>query len=393
MNAAPYRITSIDLLRGLVMMVMALDHVRDFFHNDAMQHDPLDLATTTPLLFFTRWITHFCAPVFVFLAGSSAYLSGLKKTKKELSKFLITRGLWLVFAEFVIIGFGWTFDLFYHAIVFQVIWAIGISMVILGLMVHLPYTVLLCTGLFIVLGHNLLDPLEAAHSQPFGFWWDLLHHGSFAQYPFMPGHAALIIYPFVPWTGLMLLGYCMGKVFSPAVSIGQRRKILIAAGAGLLLLFVLLRWSNLYGDPFPWQPQQRFTYTLLSFIRVHKYPPSLLYTCITIGPALLLLAFTEGVKNRFTNMASVFGRVPFFYYIMHVYLIHLLVMIVFFASGFGSADIVTDGSPFLFRPPQLGFGIAGVYLMWLLVLVLLYPLCKWYDTYKQTHRKWWLSYV
>jgi uncharacterized membrane protein len=375
------------------MVIMALDHVRDFFHQDAMLHDPLDLATTTPWLFFTRWITHFCAPVFVFLAGISAYLSGLRKSRGAFSAFLVTRGLWLVLIEFAVIGLGWTFDIFYHVLVFQVIWAIGISMILLGLLAWLPYRLLLALGLIILCGHNLLDPLEAARNGQVGFWWDLLHHGGFATYPYAEGHAVLIIYPFLPWTGLMLTGYCAGRLFEPRVSAASRKKTLLMAGSGLLVLFMLLRSTGLYGDPSPWIPQQDFIRSLLSFVNVSKYPPSLQYVCLTIGPGLILLAFTEQVKNGFTKAVSVFGRVPFFYYILHVYLIHVLVVITFFLSGFSTADIVSGQSPFLFRPPQMGFSLGIVYLLWLFVLLLLYPLCRWYDRYKQKHRSWWTSYV
>jgi uncharacterized membrane protein len=386
------RITSIDLLRGIIMMLMALDHVRDYFHNDAMMHDPLDLQTTTPILFFTRWITHYCAPIFVFLAGTSAYLSGLKKSKKELSRFLITRGLWLIFIEFAVVTFGWTFNPFYNMLAVQVIWAIGMSMLILGLLVWLPFPVILGVGLFIVFGHNMLDGPEAVRNGDVGFWWDLLHHGGFKQYEYTSGHAVLVIYPFVPWAGVMAAGYCFGKLFEPSVDAAWRKKVLLYGGLGLIAFFVLLRFSNAYGDPNTWSSQRSLGYTVLSFINTCKYPPSLLYLSMTIGPALIFLALTESTQNRSASVATVFGRVPFFYYILHLYVIHLLVVVAFYLSGYTSADIVSD-APFLFRPPQFGFSLWAVYAIWILVLIILYPICSRYNTYKSTHKSWWLSYL
>ena len=208
MNPIKKRIESIDILRGIVMVIMALDHARDYFHVGANLDDPLNLATTTPFLYFTRWITHFCAPVFVFLSGTSVYLQSLRKTKKELGIFLIKRGLWLIFAEWVIVAFGWTFNPHFTITPFQVIWAIGISMVILGLLVliRLPYRVLFLLGLVIVLGHNLLDIPESAPGFKAGFWWDLFHHGVFALYQAVPNHYIMMVYPFGAWTGLMILG-------------------------------------------------------------------------------------------------------------------------------------------------------------------------------------------
>lgn len=387
------RIHSIDFLRGLVMILMALDHVRDFFHNGAMMGDPLDLQTTTPILFFTRWITHYCAPVFIFLSGTSIFLVAARKSKKQLSYFLFTRGLWLIAAEIILVGPGWTFDFQYHMIALQVIWAIGISMVIMSGLIWLPYQVIFGIGFLLVFGHNLLDPVEALHKGPFGFWWDLLHRGNFVFYPYAQGRVLGIFYPFVPWTGVMALGYCLGKIFTADVSEKQRKLFLIKTGTALMILFVLLRFSNLYGDPNPWSSQKNMLYTILSFINLHKYPPSLLYLCVTIGPALILLAFTEQLRNKPGQMVMVFGRVAFFYYLLHIYLIHLLCVGVFYLQGFGSENIHAAGSPFLFRPATLGYGLVGVYLIWILVVALLYPVCKKYDLFKQQNKKWWLSYV
>jgi uncharacterized membrane protein len=390
------RIESIDILRGIVMVLMALDHVRDYFHITANTDDPLNLATTTPALFLTRWITHFCAPIFVFLSGTSIYLQSLRKTKKELSAFLIKRGLWLILAEWMIISLAWTFNPLYNIIPFQVIWAIGISMLILGFAIRLPFKALLSMGLLIVAGHNLLDIPEAAPGFKAGFWWDLLHHGHFSAYEFAPGRFALIVYPFLPWTALMMLGYCAGVFFKPSCSPAQRTTLFIRLGLVLILLFAALRFINIYGDPVAWKAQENGLRTFFSFIKVNKYPPSLLYMCITIGVAFLALAFLEKIKNAFTDKMLVFGRTAFFYYILHIYLIHLLSAICFFARGHSLQDAIgsMQNLPFMFLIPGEGFGLGVVYLVWVAVILMLYPLCRWYDRYKTNHKeKWWLSYL
>ncbi len=390
------RINSIDVLRGFVMILMALDHVRDYFHITANTADPLDLATTSPQLYFTRWITHFCAPIFVFLSGTSIFLQRSRKSTKQLSEFLIKRGLWLIAVELLIISLAWTFNPAYRIMPMQVIWAIGISMVLLGLFIWLPYSLILSIGIVIVFGHNLLDIPESKPGFQPGFVWDLLHSGRFSAYTVFPGHQLLIVYPFLAWTGLMMLGYCVGKFFANSFPAIQRRKLLIVTGTILLVFFVILRFSNLYGNPVDWAVQQNIGYTLLSFLDVNKYPPSLLYLCMTIGPALLFLAFFENVQNGLTRILSLFGRVAFFYYILHLYLIHLLATIVFFMRGHSLADAhrASDTLPFYFVMAGEGFHLPIVYGVWLLVIVLLYPLCKWYDRYKSRHKeKWWLSYL
>ncbi len=392
------RIESIDIIRGLAMVIMALDHVRDYVHVSANTDDPLNLATTSPALYFTRWITHFCAPIFVFLSGTSVYLQSLRKSKKELGIFLLKRGLWLIIAEWTIIAFAWTFNTNFNIIPFQVIWAIGISMFILGLLVlaKLPYRIILILGILIVAGHNLLDIPESKPGFEAGFLWDFLHHGVFKIYPLSGNKVVMLVYPFVAWTGLMMLGYCAGILFSPQFTAAARKKMLLGTGFGLILLFVLLRFSNLYGDPVPWTKQVSPFYTFLSFIKVTKYPPSLLYLCITIGPALVLTALVESVKNRFTNVMVIFGRTAFFYYILHLYLIHIVAAVFFFARGhsFAEAKNVGERFPFMYVAPGEGNGLLIVYGVWLGVIVLLYPLCKKYDQYKSAHKeKWWLSYI
>lgn len=386
------RVTSIDFLRGLVMVIMALDHVRDYFHIEGMTGDPTDMATTTPILFFTRWITHYCAPTFVFLAGVSGFLAGQRRTKKELSLFLIKRGLWLVFVELFIVSLGWTFDPTYGSAILQVIWAIGMSMIVLGIFVWLPLPVILLTGLIIVFGHNSLDKAEAVHKGPLPFWWDVLHWSRFSAYPVFGNRVILFAYAFLPWTGVMFLGYCFGSLYRKEVDVSYRKKFLLALGLSAIISFVVLRIINGYGNPYPWTEQRNGTYTFLSFLNVHKYPPSLMYVLMTLGPAILFLAFFEHMQSKFAKFFITFGRVPFFYYILHLYLIHVLCVIAFYASGYGSNDIVTQ-SPFLFRPPQFGFGLPAVYGIWALTIAILYPLCRWFDRYKSTHSHWALSYL
>lgn len=396
------RIDSIDILRGLVMVIMALDHVRDFFHKAVVEGSgdvatgPTDLDHTTPALFFTRWITHFCAPIFVFLAGSSAYLLSLKKSKKELSGFLIKRGLWLLIVEVVIITLGWTFNPFYNFIILQVIWAIGMSLILLGLLVYLPFNAIFIIGLIIVFGHNLLDYPAVSEGVKGGWIPDLLYFTKFSIYNIDNSHLVLIVYAFLPWTGVMMLGYCFGKLFGPEMDPVRRKKILVLMGAGLLLLFVLLRSINLYGDPIPWISHPRGSvFTFLSFININKYPPSLHFLSVTIGGGILVLALLEGTRNAVTNFFRIYGRVPMFYYILHFYLIHLLVVIGFFLQGFTTNQVVSPDMPFLFRPGTFGYPLGIVYLIWILVVLLLYPLCKKYDRYKtaNANKKWWLSYL
>ena len=387
-----YRFDAIDLLRGLVMIIMALDHTRDYFHKTAWTDDPLNLATTTPYLYFTRWITHFCAPVFVFLAGTSAFFQSGRKSTKELSLFLIKRGLWLIFVEIIIMNFAFTFDIHFEVIALQTIWAIGISMIILGLMIWLPFTAILIIGSVIVLGHNALDFLEKGRTASPGWWYDLIHH--FGLYPLWANHNLMILYPFLSWAGLMMLGYCFGKLYTKFEG-RARKKMLIGLGLGLLVLFAIVRATNLYGDPDPWSNQKNSLYSFFSFMKVHKYPPSLLYMCATIGPALIFLALTENSRNGLTRFITVYGRVPFFYYILHFFLLHLLSSIFFLLRGHSFAEGLKDTPGFLpkFVAPTEGYSLFIVYVIWLAVVISLYPLCKWFSDYKQRHKDWWLSYL
>jgi len=383
------RIDSIDILRGIIMIIMALDHVRDYFHIGAMVSDPTDPATTTPLLFFTRWITHFCAPLFVFLAGTSTFLTGTKRTKKELSVFLLKRGLWLMILEITVFNFLFSFDPFYHAIFLQVIWVTGVSMVLMAALIYLPVKILFVIGVVIVAGHNVLDTFNSTKMPDTPVWWGLLHQQYFAQYA--PGRFFGVFYPLLPWPGIMILGYCMGTLYVQGYDPVKRRRKLLWMGAIAIVTFLLLRWINVYGDLVKWSEQKNTTATVLSYFNVTKYPPSLLYLCMTIGPGLILLAWLEHVKAKWTNIVVIYGRVPMFYYLLHFFLIHMLCMIVFFATGRPISQ--ADDGMMVFRPNDFGYSLGVVYLIWIAVVAGLYPVCKWYSKYKASHTQWWLSYI
>jgi uncharacterized membrane protein len=389
------RVQSLDILRGTVMVIMALDHVRDFFYNptgnlQSAGLNPTDMATTFPVLFFTRWITHFCAPIFVFLAGTSAFLMSQRKTKKEVSAFLFKRGLWLIVVEVLVVTLGISFNPLYNLLFLQVIWAIGCSMIILSALVYLPYRAILVIGLSVVFLHNTLNFITL----PKNFITDALYTGFFSIYPYAPNRVIVILYSIVPWSGIMMLGYCFGKLYLPDADVIERKKKLLYLGLGLIGLFVVFRLVNVYGDPVKWEVQSRgAAYTFLSFLNVNKYPPSLMYFCATIGGGMLALRMLEDMSNSFTRAMNVFGRVPFFYYVIHFYLIHSLLVVLFFAKGYTAKDIVNPNSPFLFTPNGLGLSLAGVYGVWALVIIIMYPLCKRYNAYKSTHHQWWLSYV
>jgi uncharacterized membrane protein len=387
------RIESIDILRGVIMLIMALDHCRDFFHIAGPASDPTNMATTTPILFFTRFITHFCAPTFVFLSGVSAYLAGLRRTKAELSSFLIKRGLWLVLVELVVLTFAFTFNPFYNVFILQVLWAIGISMIILGLLVRAPMAVIGVIGAFIFFGHDILDyvtiPEKGTPSVLMNIFFTA--RGTFLSLD--KSHFVADLYAIIPWTGIMLLGYVCGQLYNPSFNPEKRRNILRATGLALLVLFLFLRIFNFYGDPDPWTIQRNWVHTVLSFFNVSKYPPSLLYSCMTVGTALTILSFTEHIKNKVTSIFVIYGNVPFFYYVLHFYLIHIICVILFFASGYNTSQIVPKNGPFLFHPDDFGYSLGIVYLIWLFVITVLYWPCKWFSKFKKTHNQWWLSYL
>lgn len=386
------RIQSIDLLRGVVMVVMALDHVRDYFHLGAMNYDPVNMDTTTPALFFTRFITHYCAPIFVFLAGTSAFLYGSKKSKAQLAKFLMSRGLWLIIVEIIIMDFLWWFDITFSFINLQVIWAIGICMILLGILIYLPKKLVLIFGLAMVFGHNLLDGIVMQGSSLKSVIWYILHQQNFV--PFGTRFVG-IFYPIIPWVGVMALGYVFGSLYQSGFDINSRKKWLLRLGLGSVILFFVLRVINVYGDPIPWSVQKNDTFTVMSFFNVYKYPPSLLFLLITLGPGFLFLYATESIKNKITDFFLVFGRVPFFYYVLHIFIIHLSALVLHVLLGGNWRDMILDASIFTTNTmATYGYSLFVVYLVWIAIVLSLYPICKKYMEYKVTNKgKWWLSYL
>jgi len=374
------------------MIIMALDHVRDFFHSGAYVYNPTDLRHASAAVFFTRWITHFCAPVFVFLAGTAARLQGERKTKQQLSMFLFTRGLWLIFLEMAVVTLGWTFNISYHVIILQVIWAIGFAMLVLAAAVYLPPGLTLGIGLLLIAGHNMLDHIDVSDPGFAAALWGILH--KFSSFHLGP---VLVIegYPVIPWTGIMLTGYGLGFLYLRGTSTQRRKSLMLQLGILAILLFIVLRVINGYGDPRPWSPQHSNLFSLLSFINTSKYPPSLDYCLMTLGPALLFLSISERWSNWLCRQISVFGRVPLFYYLSHVYLVHLLAVFAAAWSGYSWRDMIF--SSWVTDNPSLrgyGFPLWVVYSVWILVIVALFPLCKKYDAYKRRNRsKKWLSYL
>jgi Predicted membrane protein len=386
-TAKPERIISIDILRGIIMVIMALDHVRDYF--SSYMYSPTDLQHATTPMFFTRWITHFCAPIFVFLAGTSAFLSFSRgKTKHEASRFLLTRGIWLLILELTILRFGWFFNFDYSLIIVQVIWAIGWSMICLAGLIYLPRSSILTIGLVMIFGHNLLDVFKAAEFADNAIWWNFVHEQGFANYYEQNG--VFIIYPLIPWIGVMATGYCFGTLFTKPLA--ERNKWFYTIGATAILLFIILRLINVYGDPAPWSTQENPIRTFVSFLNVTKYPPSLLYLLMTIGPAILLLPILERSKNGAGKFFTVFGRVPMFYYILHIYLIHAMVMIVAAFYNYPVASFTANDTA-AFPKAGFGFGLLGVYIYWLITIIILYLPCRWFMKVKATHKNWWLSYI
>jgi uncharacterized membrane protein len=382
------RVASIDLLRGLVIIVMALDHVRDYF--SPYPFAPEDLSQAFPALFLTRWITHFCAPTFVFLAGASAWLYRRNTgcTRGELQRFLLTRGLWLVLLELTVVNLSWQFN-FYEFLGVQVIWTLGWSMVFLSLLLYLPLPAIAAIGAVIVLGHNLLDGIKAESLGQYKLLWAVLHEQLFFRRE--SGMVVAIAYPLVPWIGVTALGYVFATVLELPAE--RRRQILTWAGLAMIAAFVVLRLTNLYGEPQAWSPNERgAVYSVLAALNVTKYPPSLLFVLMTLGPALWLLPRLERWHGRLAGAVSVFGRVPLFFYLIHVPVIHAAAML-WSQISFGTR-------PYLFfrpsdqLPPGYEPDLLRAYVVWIALIVLLYPLCRWYADYKRRHKEnRWLSYL
>jgi len=383
------RLDSVDLLRGLIMVLMALDHVRDFFTN--VHFNPLDLTQTSAPLFMTRWITHFCAPLFTFLAGTGAFLATTRgKTKNQIAWMLLTRGLWLALLEVTWVrSLGWEFNFNFHSIGVGTLWSIGWSMVALSALVYLPTWAVTTFGVVMIFGHNAFDGIKPESFGSLGWLWTVLHVSGTLQPA--PGFRFSVGYPLMPWIGVVAAGYGFGTLLMRGPE--ERRKWLLRLGVGMVLLFVVLRFSNLYGNPTPWTPQKNFLWSIFSFIDVHKYPPSLLYLLMTIGPGLILLSFLDRGTPQWMKPFLVFGRVPLFYYLLHIPMIHALAVVVAWLR-FGHAEwlfINPFGSNI--APANNGFSLPVVYLVWIGVVLLLYPVCRWFMGVKYRRRDAWLTYL
>jgi uncharacterized membrane protein len=380
------RLTSIDTLRGIVMILMALDHVRDFFGVPGLR--PTVLAQTTVPLFFTRWITHLCAPTFFLLTGTGAYLALGRRTVPQLSRFLLTRGVWLIVLEVTVIrclGFQFNFD--YQVTMLVVIWALGWAMVTLSGLVWLPPIAILAIGAALILGHNMFDGIRSTHPL-----WVMLHSQGVVVN--RPGFVVFVAYPLIPWIGVTAIGYALGQIYRWEP---QRRLVFLRrAGFTLLLAFVVLRLFNIYGDPSPWAPQATMGMTLVSFLNVTKYPPSLLFLLMTLGPALLILRTLDGRNPPLLRPALAFGQVPLFYFTLHLPLIHLLAVVLCYVQNgaihwmFESPDL--SAYPFT-PPPGWGLSLPWIYLLWVTVVVMLYPVCAWFAGVKRRQASPWLSYL
>jgi uncharacterized membrane protein len=329
----------------------------------------------------------------VFLAGTSIYLNLQKKSKPELSRFLLTRGIWLIVLELVVVRFGILFNFYYDVIILQVIWAIGASMVCLAGLIYLNYKTILVLGLVIIFGHNIFDLFPLRQGDAFFGLWSIVRQAGF--FNVTPTTSIFVPYALLPWLGIMLLGFGLGKLYSGEFTGKQRNKILLILGVGAILLFVVLRFINMYGDPAPWAVQPNGLFTLMSFLNTTKYPVSLLYTLMTLGPVLILLALFERINLGIFRPLHVFGRVPMFYYILHFYLIHAVSLLMYMnktGKSFSEIDFHFSRS-FGGITPEAGYSLTITYIVWISVVVFLYPFCRWYNQYKSMHRHWWLSYL
>ncbi len=383
--AVKTRLNSIDFLRGLVMVIMAIDHLRDYFTN--VPFDPLDLEQGDGALFLTRWITHFCAPIFVLLAGTSAGIMAATRSTAALSRFLFTRGLWLIFIELTIVTYGWTFQSPSSLLILQVIWAIGISMIVLAALIWLPKWAIAAFALMIIFGHNILDyglfpEPSRGTSVPF---WHFLHNRGFTLELGIP---AANNYPLLPWIGVMPLGYLLADLYRKPAE--ERQKLLLRVGLASVVAFIVARLVGVYGEPNAFEVKESPLHTVLSFINTSKYPPSLLFLMMTLGPGLIVLSFAEHWRGRFVNWMVIFGRVPFFFYILHIYVIHLLAMVAAELQGSGWRSAA---QPFWQYPAEYGFPLWAIWLFWAGLIVLLYPACKWFAGVKARRKDWWLSYL
>lgn len=380
------RVESVDVVRGIIMIVMALDHTRDYFGIPGQ--NPVDLSKASAALFLTRWITNICAPVFFLLTGTGAYLALRRRSRAELSHFLLTRGLWLIFVEVVVMRcLSYQFNFDYHVTILLVLWALGWSMIVLALLVRFPTLVATVFGIVLIATHNLLDGVQSRNPL-----WVILHAPGFVLQ--MPTHVVFAAYPLIPWVGVTAVGFSLGQLY--AWDADRRRSWMLRAGIALTAAFLVLRYINVYGDPAHWTTQKSALFTVLSFLNVVKYPPSLLFLLMTLGPALILLGLADRRTPRALEPALIIGKVPMFYYVLHFTLIHLLAVATCLVR-YGSAHWMTESPdlghyPFS-APPEWGYSLPVVYLVWALVVIAMYPLCRWFAAVKQRRSDWWLSYL
>ena len=385
------RIHSIDIVRGIVMIIMAIDHTRDLLHFSSLSQDPTNLATTTPAIFLARWITHLCAPTFVFLSGLSVYLSLQRQGNvKEAASFLRKRGLWLLLLEITLVNFAIWFDVQYRIVMFQVIATIGAGFIVLSFLLRSPAKITGAVAVAIIVLHNLLPLVPVPANPVLAAGRNLLFAPGII--PLAPGHLLLISYPWVQWIAIMMLGFSMGKILERPAA--ETNKMFIRTGLLFITGFILLRFINVYGDPFPWQQQNNDLFTVMSFFNVTKYPPSLQYILLFVGIAFILLRYADQLPRKIKNILLVYGRVPMFYYLLHFYLIRLATFIMVYAQGFEWKDLLFG--PFQLGRPATGSGIGlgPVLMVWIFIVALLYPLCKWYGNYRAAHpEKKWLRYL
>lgn len=380
------RVEAVDIVRGLAMIVMALDHTRDFLGSVSV--NPTDVAHTTTALFLTRWITHYCAPTFFLLTGTSAYLARRRRSARELSQYLLARGLWLMALDLTVVRWlGLQFNFSSHVILLNVLWALGWAMVALSLLVYLPRPAIAAFGILLIGGHNLLDSVSS--SQPL---WTVLHVQNFILRT--PAHSILVVYPLIPWLGVTALGYSLGTIYSWKPE--RRKALLFSSGIGMTAAFLVLRAIDAYGDPAPWSTQNSALQTAISFLDTTKYPPSLLFLLMTLGPALILLAAFDDGTPRLMRPVSVYGKVPFFYFLVHLPLIHLLAAgacYLRYGQAYGMFETPSISQFPVAFPQGWGFSLPLVYLVWIGVVVSLYPLCSWYAAVKMRRASPWLSYI
>jgi uncharacterized membrane protein len=379
------RLPGIDHLRGVVIILMALDHVRNFFDADALRFSPTDLTHTYPALFLTRFVTHYCAPTFALLAGISAFLHGARlKGSAPLAGFLLTRGLWLILLDAFVVSPVWTLQ--FGRIGLGTLWAIGCGMIALSALIYLPTRIVLAIGALILATHDLLDNIHASTFGEYGPIWSLLHEPG----PLPFGMNGSVYYPALPWIGVVALGYGLGPLFLDDAR--RRERILNLLGVAALALFVILRGSNFYGDPRPWSEQPTPTMTALSFLNVSKYPPSLLYALVTLGPAFILLPALERLGDAAGRVLAVFGQTPLFFYVLHLYAARGAAVALESARGFSLREVeafAASRAP----PENFGVGLVGTHVAWVAVVAALYPVCRWFAGVKRRRCYWWLSYM